>query len=212
MQNHEITESEPALAADASGAPITTELSPDDPRWGFAAATMATRPLIDGALSSLDRPTPCAEFSVEDLLDHLVMVMRRFAAIGAGRGWASVQQDRLGGGWADAFAAGAHNARMAWDDPAKLEAMVEVPWGTLPGFAVVASYTAELATHAWDLATATGQDLTIADADLAGALVAAKAVPAEGRGVEMPFDPVVDPGPGASVLLRIAGWFGRSVA
>jgi len=36
-------------------------------------------------------------------------------------------------------------------------------------------------------------------------------IPAEGRGEDMPFDPVVDPGDDAPLLLKIAGWAGRKV-
>jgi hypothetical protein len=36
-------------------------------------------------------------------------------------------------------------------------------------------------------------------------------LPADGRGADVPFDPVVDPGADAPTLLQIAGWMGRRV-
>ena len=41
--------------------------------------------------------------------------------------------------------------------------------------------------------------------------MSAKMIPAEGRGEEVPFDEVVDPGSDAPTLLKIAGWLGRQV-
>lgn len=193
----------------------TLHLSVDDPRSGFAVVTITARELIAAAEAGgdavLTRPTPCSDFDVRQLLEHLVLVMRRVAAIGNGEHWSSVEEVPTGAGWGDDFGAVAHAVRMAWDDPAKLEQVWEVPWGALPGAALLHTYTAELATHAWDLATALGRPLVIDDAALEGALVAAKMLPAEGRGADVPFDPVVDPGAGAPALLQIAGWMGRRV-
>ena len=92
--------------------------------------------------------------------------------------------------------------------------IIAMPWGTLPAVPVLLSYVAEIATHGWDLATATGQAIDIDDDHLAPALdVLRFGLPAEGRDdPEMPFDPVVDPGPDAPMLLRVAGWLGRPVA
>ncbi len=80
--------------------------------------------------------------------------------------------------------------------------------GSVPGAAIICSYTGELAVHGWDLATATAQQLVIDDELLVGAMAAASSIPAEGRGTpEIPFGPVVDPGPVAPLLDRLpAGW------
>ena len=99
----------------------------------------------------------------------------------------------------------------AWTDPAKLGETYEVPWGEIPGGPMIYTYTAELATHGWDLATALGAEFSVDDAYLEGAYVAVQMIPAEGRGEDMPFDPVVDPGDDAPLLLKIAGWAGRKV-
>lgn len=194
----------------------TPELSPDDPRSGFAVVTDVVGSLMESTThEQLGLPTPCPEFSVHDLLDHLVMVMQRVAVLGNGGHWTEATEELAArdSGHAEAFRSAAHDVMEAWMDPAKLEAMYEVPWGTLPGGPVILTYTAELATHGWDLATAMGQEISIPDQHLGGALVAARMLPAEGRDdPEMPFDPVVDPGSDAPVLLKIAGWMGRQVA
>lgn len=198
--------------------PIATEtapFAPDDPRIGLARTTSAVRSLMESVTAQqLTKQTPCADFLVKDLLDHLVMVMCRIAVVGNGQDWAEVTEEsaRMESGHAEAFAAAAHDVMEAWTDSAKLEAMFDLPFGTLPGAPVLLTYTGELAVHGWDLATAIGSDFSIDDEFLGGALFAAKMLPEEGRDdPEMPFDPVVDPGPDASILLQIAGWFGRQV-
>lgn len=185
---------------------------PDDPRYGFAVVTAALHPLIAEASTQTDKATPCPEFTVKELLEHVVLVMRRVAALGEGKHWSSVQEEPVDSGWGDQFKAAAHATMEAWTDPAKLEAMYEVPWGEIPGGPAMLTYTAELAVHGWDLATAIGAEFTIDDDVLRGPLMAAQFIPAEGRDTEeMPFSPVVDPGEGAPVLLQIAGWMGRQV-
>lgn len=189
----------------------------DDPRFGFATVTEALGKLINTIEaiepSVLGNDTPCSEYAVSDVLDHVVMVMRRVAVIGNGGHWSEIEQDELGSGWGEAFGTAAHDVMTAWTDPAKLEKTYEVPWGEIPGAPMMYTYTAELATHGWDLATATDQPFSIDDDALGGALMAIKFIPAEGRDTpEIPFDPVVDPGPDAPVLLQIAGWGGRQVA
>jgi len=190
------------------------ELAMDDPRMGFAGVTRAVADLMDGVRDDqFADATPCDDFSVKDLLDHLVLVMQRVAVIGEGKHFSEASEETANrdGGHADAFRAAAGDVHRAWTDRAKLGQLYDVPWGQLPGAAALFTYTAELATHGWDLAHATGQELSIDDDLLAGALMAAKMLPADDR-EEMPFGPVVDPGADAPALLQIAGWFGRQVA
>lgn len=190
--------------------------APEDPRHGLSGVIARVSDLIEATealpAGTTAKPTPCDEYSVADLMDHMVMVIRRIVAIGNGDHWSTIEEVPLGSGWAKAFTAEAEQVGVAWDDPAKLTAVYEVPWGALPGAPLLFTYTAELATHGWDLSTATGQPFTVEDELLGGALMAAKMIPAEGRDTpEVPFDPVVDPGPDAPVLLKVAGWGGRQV-
>lgn len=196
--------------------PPATPPTADDPRYGFAAVAQALGELIETVEaiepSVLDGSTPCPEFAVSDLLDHVVMVMRRVAVIGNGGHFSEIEQDKLGSGWAEAFRSAAHDVMQAWTDPAKLEQVYEVPWGQIPGGPMMYTYTAELSVHGWDIATATGQSFSMDDDVLKGAMMAIQMVPAEGRdNADVPFSEVVDPGPDASVLLQLAGWAGRPV-
>jgi uncharacterized protein (TIGR03086 family) len=67
-------------------------------------------------------------------------------------------------------------ATAAWADDAKLDTLVEVPWGKVPGRFALAGYIQEILAHGWDLARATGQE-TERDPELATwALAAAKRI------------------------------------
>src|SRR3954454_25218229 len=56
-----------------------------DPRPLFARAVDIAEPVIAGVqLEQLDLPSPCVEYSVKELLDHLVFVLHRVAALGRG--------------------------------------------------------------------------------------------------------------------------------
>ncbi len=60
--------------------PITT-----DPRPLFAAAVDIAEPVIAGVRrDQLEQSSPCVDFDVKELLDHLVFVLHRVAAIGRG--------------------------------------------------------------------------------------------------------------------------------
>jgi len=186
----------------------------NDPRYPFAMLTSAIGEMIESTPeAALSNPTPCPDFTVKELFEHLILVMRRVAVIGNGGHWSSIEQEAQDGGWRQSFAEAAHDVQLAWTDGAKLNEMYEVPWGEMPGAPMMLVYSSELATHAWDLAQATGHDFAMDDDVLAGVWAAVQHLPAEGReDPGVPFGPVVHPADDAPLLLKIAGWMGRDVA
>ena len=191
-------------------------LDPTDPRYGLAAAVAAAHQTIEAAegapADALGGPTPCDDFTVEDLVEHMIFIARRVATIGNGGHFADVSGEPVGSAWASAFASEAEAIHAAWADPAKLGRTHEVPWGEAPGAALMLAYTAEFATHAWDLARAIGIPLALDDDALAAAAEAVRFIPAEGRDDPgVPFGPVVDAPPNASNLERIVTWVGRTL-
>jgi uncharacterized protein (TIGR03086 family) len=174
--------------------------------WAAARAA-AVRP------DQLALPTPCPEFDVRALLGHLIATVRRAVAIAEGTNPLDipvVTTDVPDHDLAGTYAQDAKRALDAWADEARLDAMVTVPWGRLPGRGAVGAYTNETLVHGWDLAVATGQDPE-ADPELAEALlaVAEQAIPAEPRGGHVPFAPPVESAPGAGPTERLANWSGH---
>jgi uncharacterized protein (TIGR03086 family) len=92
---------------------------------------------------------------------------------------------------------------------------VELPFGTLPATVVIGIATTDQFTHAWDLATATGQDANL-DPELANRLLeGAKLVMADAfRGPEgsgMPFGAQQPAPAGANPATQLAAFLGRAV-
>jgi uncharacterized protein (TIGR03086 family) len=108
----------------------------------------------------------------------------------------------------------AQEAAPAWGDEARLSATVLMPWGEeYTGDAVVDMYLAELATHAWDLAVATGQlgklDRSLALPALDGARATIKPRYRDMVGPGAPFAAEVPAAPDADDWQRLAAFMGR---
>lgn len=118
--------------------------------------------------------TPCTEWSVRDLVNHLVNEQRWVPVLLAGATLEEVG-DRFDGDllgtdplrvWAESSAA----AREAWTEPGALDRQVHVSFGVIDATDYGWQLTTDLAVHAWDLATAIGRPIELGD-DLAGALL-----------------------------------------
>jgi uncharacterized protein (TIGR03086 family) len=97
---------------------------------------------------------------VRALLSHMVGATNRAAHVGEGGYFLDVES-RVHGvpddGWLQAFRQAAARAQAAWADDAKLDGLVAVPWGKVPGRGALTGYIQEMIVHGWDLATATGR-------------------------------------------------------
>ncbi len=108
-------------------------------------------------------PTPCTEWNVRQLVDHLVSGHQLVArvlrgepfeqAVAAAR---SPDDDRLGDDPAAAYDASARDVLAAFTAPGVLERPVRVPFGTVPGAVARHLRIIECLVHGWDLATALG--------------------------------------------------------
>jgi uncharacterized protein (TIGR03086 family) len=191
---------------------MTTAMQTADPRPLYDAALAWVAELI-GSSRELDRPTPCADFDVRALLGHLVATVDR-ARVAGEDGGVNAQPVVVTGvpddGWPAAFATATERMRAVWADDTLLDRPTTVPWGTLPGRATLWGYLNEALVHGWDLAVATGQDPE-ADPALVDAAMAVvpRFLPADMRGGEIPFDPVVEPAPDAGPTERLANWSGH---
>jgi len=164
----------------------------------------------------IGHPTPCPKYDVAGLIDHLVEAGQRAAALG--RGQAPPPGDESPHvELSDApgqLRSAAEEAARAWGDDSSLSLRHAMPWGEeYTGATLVDMYVAELATHAWDLASATGQ-INALDPSLAvTALEGARAMirPQFRNMVEpgVPFGSVVHPAPDADDWERLAAFMGR---
>jgi uncharacterized protein (TIGR03086 family) len=188
-------------------------LADDDPRRPLAGAIRTAREVVAAIRpEDLDRPTPCTDFTVADLLGHLLGACRRTAAVGRGEDPLSVNTEAPFApvaDWDEAFASVAHEIQAAWTDDATLERTVEMPWATMPTPVMLGIYTSEITVHTWDLAHATGQSPDWDAQVLAASLtVMQTALPADDRAIA-PFDAVVPTAVDAPLIDRLVAWNGR---
>jgi uncharacterized protein (TIGR03086 family) len=107
-------------------------------------------------------PTPCTEWNVRQLVDHLVSGHQLVARVLRGEPFeqavAAVRSvdDRLGDDAAAAYDAGAREVLAGFTAPGVLGRVVRVPFGTVPGAVARHLRIVECLVHGWDLATALG--------------------------------------------------------
>ncbi len=152
----------------------------------------------------LDEPTPCEDYTVRGVLEHMITGATAFAA--AYRGEAATEpdvSDPLGG-----FPIALGELVSAMTAPGALDQTVEAPFGALPGETFARFVVLDGLVHGWDMATATGQPY-----DPPPELV--EAVEAFARQALDPlrdgdtFKDAVEPGADASPIRRLAAYTGR---
>ena len=187
-----------------------------DPRPLYRRAVAQTETTVAAVTQDqLDLPTPCPEYDVRTLIAHITGGLTRTALVGEGDPEAltrpSMEEGVPDDGWPAAYRTAAARATAAWADGTKLDALVEVPWGKVPGRIALSGYVQEVLAHGWDLAKATGQP-TEGDPELAtwALAISRRILPPEIRGQEgVPFGPVVEVPADAGPYTQLAAWLGR---
>lgn len=159
-------------------------------------------------------PTPCSEWNIRDLLDHLVGGNVSFAR--RVRGDASSPEearpaDPLGDDPLAAYRAAAEELVAACRLPGALERTITAPFGQVPVAVALHLRVVEALVHGWDLARATGQAVDypedLVERELEFTLDALGNIP-EGGPFASP-QPVSDDAP---AIDRLVARLGRSVA
>jgi uncharacterized protein (TIGR03086 family) len=126
-------------------------------------------------LTDWDSPTPCTEWTVRDLVNHIVVEQLWVPDVLAGRTIAEVGDkfdgDQLGDDPHHAWRAAMDAARAAWLLPGAVERTVHLSYGDESAEEYGWQMVTDLAVHGWDLATALGADAGIPD-ELAARLLA----------------------------------------
>jgi uncharacterized protein (TIGR03086 family) len=158
-------------------------------------------------------PTPCTEYDVRRLIGHLVAVLRRITAVAEGVPLSATSRevtDVPDDGWGEAAERALHRLEQVWSDPAVLDRRLELPYGNLPGRVALATYTAEVTTHTWDLAVATGRTVAWDDDVVVAALAATRGIlPPGSRPPGIPFAAEVAVPDDAPAIDRLVAWQGR---
>ena len=117
-------------------------------------------------------PTPCAEWNVKAVVDHVVRFNRATPGLLEGATVADLAglmaEDVLGDDPVASWEASSHEAVEAFDRPGALEAVVHHPAGDVSGAQFALFRFSDNLTHAWDVARAIGGDERL-DPDLVDA-------------------------------------------
>ena len=156
-----------------------------------------------------DAPTPCPDWDVRTLLDHLVGGNDLYAAALAGREGPGRGTDSLGADPVEAYRASAAAVVEAFREPGALDRPVTVPFGTVPAEMALHLRIVEVLAHGWDLARATGRTVSFPDdvveQEIAFSRQALPVIPAE-RSPFAASHPVPDD---AAPLDRLVALLGR---
>jgi uncharacterized protein (TIGR03086 family) len=155
----------------------------------------------------LEAPTPCTDWTVGDLIQHVIDGNRTTV-------------ERMGrtptelpvGGRVAVHRAAAEQANAVFRDPGWRERAVELPFGTLPAPVFAGIRSGDLYAHAWDLATAIGANRDL-DPELGDAIFAVTA-PVLGPALRGAGRPFADEQPCAAdrpIADRLAAFLGRRV-
>ncbi len=166
----------------------------------------------------LGDPTPCPEYTVGDLVEHIGGLALAFTA-------AAHKQDgpltasapnpdaaRLAPDWRFRIPADLDGLAAAWRDPDAWAGMSKAGGVTMPGEITGLVALDEIVLHGWDLAVATGRAYDVEPDLLAavhGFVASFGAEPDSRAGL---FGPVIDVPAGAPLLDRVLGLAGRDPA
>ena len=163
--------------------------------------------VVDGITADdLDNPTPCAEFAVRGVLEHMIGGAAAFTAAFRGTEPAVPNTGDLLGGFGPAMRA-LFDAMRA---PGALDRTIEAPFGAVPGATFARFVALDGLVHGWDLTTATGQAYEPSDALVAEVESFARETLDPLRDGET-FAPAVEPPPSATPVERLAALTGRQI-
>jgi uncharacterized protein (TIGR03086 family) len=181
-----------------------------------AAGEMAR--LIRGiADDQLSDPTPCTEYTLGDLLDHVDGLALAFT-------WAATKDpaiadsqapspdgSRLSPGWQARICDALEELALAWKDPQAWRGMTRAGGVDLPGDVAGMVAVNELVIHGWDVAVASRQEYHCDEAALQASLafVTASAAPEEKAARDSIFGPIIPVSADAPTLDRVLGLSGR---
>ncbi len=176
-------------------------------------AITATKGVLVGVTKQqLGDDTPCAQWKVSDLVNHIVGGQYFFAAGVTGEA-NDGDTDFSATDFVSAFDEASERCLAAFRTDGVMDRTLTLPFGQMPGSAFVQLAATDTFTHGWDLARATGQGTDLAP-ELAATLlaVAKQSIPAGFRNEQgNPFGMEQTAPAGASNADHLAAFLGRTV-
>ncbi|MDQ4007826.1 MAG: TIGR03086 family metal-binding protein [Actinomycetota bacterium] len=197
-------------------AAVTGDAGPDE--WAAVPAELNQLTSADATLAvcqhvlrgvteaDRDRRTPCTEFTVAELLDHLEGSLVKLGSMAGG------EVDRASSGDAESrLAFVAQQTLEAWQRRG-LEGTVKGGDSEMPATFAAGILSIELLVHAWDLAAATGQKVPASEALTGYVLELAEQTISRQLRAGGSFAETVEVGADAPVMDRLVAFSGRTLA
>lgn len=181
-----------------------------DPIELIERATEHTAKIANGVKAEhLDKPTPCSEFDVRGLLNHMLGGLTMLATAAETGTAKPPEGDQVTGDVGAEYASRREKVLQAWRAPGVLEKTLTMPFGAMPGQMMAGIAFMEHLLHGWDLAKATGQDSTLPE-ELAKTCL--EQLRPMGEMWRMPgvFGPEVQCPDGASITDQLVAFAGRT--
>lgn len=156
--------------------------------------------------------TPCSEFTVHDVLNHMIVLGSTFAYAFRGEDAPDISPPGVYGWVPKAeFHTAMDGLLDAVKSPGAMERTISTPMGDVPGEAFARFVALDGLIHGWDLASSTGQEFPVPDAVTSAVHeFAHDALTADLRGSGAFEDPSMPPA-GATQLEQLAAFSGRTV-
>ena len=182
-----------------------TEQAMPNPVELFGEAVKTTAQIIANVKpDQMSASTPCSEWDVKALMDHVIGGTMFFAGTLAGEEPGSPGD----GNPADIYKSGTDRVLDEAQKPGKMEAKYETPFGEMSGGEFMFGAFMDNVVHGWDLAKATGQNTAISEAH-AQIIFGAFAPMMDGMRQGGAFGPEVSVPDGASAQDKLLGMMGR---
>jgi uncharacterized protein (TIGR03086 family) len=163
-------------------------------------------------IADLGLPTPCAEWTTRDLLNHIIGGANMFADAFGGAPVSDISgrlPDIIGDDPSGAFELAAGRFGAATQQPGAMERVIELPFGPMTGRTFLRFVAFDLTVHTWDVASVTGAEVDFPDELLVEITAFAHHVlDAVPRNDLLCADPVPESS-GASLLDQLVAYSGR---
>ena len=108
-----------------------------------------------------DQPTPCTEWNVGQVINHMIGALAMFRDVAAHGEVdpALFSQDLIGDDAVKSLLTAGDAAVTGWAAPGKMDGMAKLPFGEFPAVFALQLPAMDMLVHSWDLATATGQQV-----------------------------------------------------
>jgi uncharacterized protein (TIGR03086 family) len=168
-------------------------------------------PVLGGAIGGirpdqLDLPTPCGEYTVRGVLEHMIGGATMFAAAYRGDAPAApVTDDPIAG-----IQTALGDLAAAISAPGALDTTIDAPFGAIDGESFARFIVLDGLVHGWDVATATGQRYD-PPAELVAAVDGFAHQMVDGLRGSPAFGPAVEPPAGCTPLVPLDAYCGGRV-